>query len=67
MFDTTSMYLQTVFAVLKNKSICKETQPREERISQKDMDTTDFRVTIHGNGNTILPKWETGKAVSNGR
>lgn len=28
-----------LFADLKNKSICKEMQPSEERISQKDMDT----------------------------
>lgn len=32
---------QAVSAVLKSKSICKETQPSEERISQKDRDTTD--------------------------
>lgn len=41
MFYTTSIYLQVVFAVLKNNSICKEMQPSEERISQKDIDTTD--------------------------
>lgn len=39
MFYTTTIYLQTVLAVLKNKSICKEMQPSEERISQKDTDT----------------------------
>lgn len=47
MFYITSIYLQAVFAVLKNNSICKEMQPSEERISQKDMDTTDTLEQLH--------------------